>query len=406
MEDLSREPWSWAQNVSRSNSSRGNEISSGNTTFNPLKRNEEVAKVEVAVLVLVLLLALVGNLCVLLAIRTSKHSQSRMYYFMKHLSIADLVVAVFQVLPQLIWDITFRFYGPDLLCRLVKYLQVVGMFASTYMLVLMSVDRCLAICQPLRSAHRRKDRSCVIASWMLSLVFSTPQACIFSLREVGDGVYDCWGDFVQPWGAKAYITWMSLSIYIFPVAILCICYGLICFKIWRNFNLKTRREQLPALNPRAPNGAHLLSRVSSVRLISKAKIRTVKMTFVVVLAYMVCWTPFFFVQMWSAWDPAAPREDMAFIIAMLLASLNSCCNPWIYMFFAGHLFHDLMQCFFCCCRQHLTDSSCSCDRQGRHKSNSSTYVIKNTSSQRSLTHTSSTGGQDTEKPAESRASFL
>ncbi|XP_041673106.1 oxytocin receptor like [Cheilinus undulatus] len=392
MDELLREPSSWAQNVSLGNSTRGGVSQLGNSTVNPLKRNEEVAKVEVTVLFLVLLLALTGNLCVLWAIHASKHSQSRMYYFMKHLSIADLVVAIFQVLPQLIWDITFRFYGPDLLCRLVKYLQVVGMFASTYMLVLMSVDRCLAICQPLRSVHKRKDRYCVIASWMLSLVFSTPQAYIFSLKDVGHGVYDCWGDFVQPWGAKAYITWMSLSIYIIPVAILSICYGLICFKIWQNFNLKTRREHFLSLTPRPSKGAHPLSRVSSVRLISKAKIRTVKMTFVVVLAYIVCWTPFFFVQMWSAWDLAAPREDVAFIITMLLASLNSCCNPWIYLFFGGHLFHDLMQCFSCCCPQYLKSSSCSCDRQCMHKSNCSTFVIKNTSSQRSLSHTSSMGG--------------
>ncbi|KAM6948065.1 oxytocin receptor b [Lycodopsis pacificus] len=391
MEAFLREQNSWEPNVSLSNSMT-NYSNLGNTTVNPLQRNEEMAKVEVTVLVLVLLLALTGNLCVLWAIPTTKHSKSRMYYFMKHLSIADLVVAIFQVLPQLIWDITFRFYGPDLLCRLVKYLQVVGMFASTYMLVLMSIDRCLAICQPLRSVHKRKDRFYVVASWMLSLIFSTPQACIFSLRDVGNGVYDCWGDFIQPWGAKAYITWMSLSIYIFPVAILSICYGLICFKIWQNFNLKTRKDHFVALTQRPSKGAQPLCRVSSVRLISKAKIRTVKMTFVVVLAYIVCWTPFFFVQMWSAWDPAAPREDMAFIIAMLLASLNSCCNPWIYMFFAGHLFHDLMQCFSCCCRQYLPASSCSCDRQCRHQSKSSTCVINNTSSQRSLTHTSSTGG--------------
>ncbi|CAG5980340.1 unnamed protein product [Menidia menidia] len=392
MESLLRELDFWSLNVSWSNSSRGNASHIGNTTVNPLKRNEEVAKVEVTVLVLVLLLALTGNLCVLWAIHTTKHSHSRMYYFMKHLSIADLVVAVFQVLPQLIWDITFRFYGPDFLCRMVKYLQVVGMFASTYMLVLMSIDRCLAICQPLRSMNKGKDRFWVIASWMLSLVFSTPQAYIFSLREVGNGVYDCWGDFVQPWGAKAYITWMSLSIYILPVAILSICYGLICFKIWQNINTKTKRGIFLSPTPRPSKGAYALSRVSSVRLISKAKIRTVKMTFVVVLAYIVCWTPFFFVQMWSAWDPAAPREDMAFIIAMLLASLNSCCNPWIYMFFAGHLFHDLMQCFLCCRREYLTDSSCSCDQQCRHKSRSSINVIKNASSRRSLTHTSSTGG--------------
>ncbi|XP_015248108.1 isotocin receptor-like [Cyprinodon tularosa] len=392
MDELLSAQDAWLQNFSYCNYSHLNKTHPGNNVVNPLKRNEEVAKVEVTVLVLVLLLALTGNLCVLWAIHTTKHSKSRMYYFMKHLSIADLVVAVFQVLPQLIWDITFRFYGPDIICRLVKYLQVVGMFASTYMLVLMSIDRCLAVCQPLRSVHKGKDRFCVIGSWILSLVFSTPQAYIFSLREVGNGVYDCWGDFVQPWGAKAYITWMSLSIYIIPVAILGICYGLICFKIWQNINMKTKREHFLALTPRPSKSAHPLSRVSSVRLISKAKIRTVKMTFVVVIAYIVCWTPFFFVQMWSAWDPAAPREDMAFIISMLLASLNSCCNPWIYMLFAGHLFHDLIKSFCCCCRNYVADSSCQCNQECRHKRGSSTFDIKNGSSMRSLTHTSSLGG--------------
>uniref|UniRef100_A0A3Q3DSJ2 Oxytocin receptor a n=1 Tax=Hippocampus comes TaxID=109280 RepID=A0A3Q3DSJ2_HIPCM len=327
----------------------------------------------------------------------SRH-QSRMYYFMKHLSIADLVVAVFQVLPQLIWDITFRFYGPDLLCRLVKYLQVVGMFASTYMLVLMSVDRCLAICQPLRSLHRRKDRFYVVFSWSLSMLLSIPQMFIFSLREVGSagsGVYDCWGDFVMPWGAKAYITWISLTIYIIPVGILSVCYGLISFKIWQNFKLKTRREQCMSLTPKVGKGGGALARVSSVKLISKAKMTTVKMTFVIVLAYIVCWTPFFSVQMWSAWDHAFSLDDelaMPFIISMLLASLNSCCNPWIYMCFAGHLFHDLRQNFLCCPGRYLNSSRCRCERDldSSHKSISSTLVIKSTGSQRSITQTSST----------------
>ncbi|XP_036958459.1 oxytocin receptor [Acanthopagrus latus] len=393
MESVSNESDFWQSNESWRNSSLANGTGWLNQT-NPLKRNEEVAKVEVTVLALVLFLALAGNLCVLLAIHTTKHSQSRMYYFMKHLSIADLVVAVFQVLPQLIWDITFRFYGPDILCRLVKYLQVVGMFASTYMLVLMSVDRCLAICQPLRSLHRRKDRFYVICSWVLSLLFSVPQMFIFSLREVGaagSGVYDCWGDFVMPWGAKAYITWISLTIYIIPVAILSICYGLISFKIWQNFKLKTRREQCISLTPKTSK-SNTLARVSSVKLISKAKITTVKMTFVIVVAYIVCWTPFFSVQMWSAWDPAAPREAMPFIISMLLASLNSCCNPWIYMCFAGHLFQDLRQNFLCCSAHYLKSSQCRCERDfdSSHKSNSSTFVIKSTSSQRSITQTSTT----------------
>ncbi|XP_012680256.2 oxytocin receptor b [Clupea harengus] len=390
MENFLKDVNIWTVNGTWVNSTSGNETVNGNSSVNPLKRNEEVAKVEVTVLVLILVFALAGNFFVLLAIHTSKRSKSRMYYFMKHLSIADLVVAIFQVLPQLIWDITFRFYGPDFLCRLVKYLQVVGMFASTYMLVLMSIDRCLAICQPLRSLHQRKDCYYVIATWVLSLLFSIPQVHIFSLKDVGNGVFDCWGDFVQPWGAKAYITWISLTIYICPVTILSVCYGMISFKIWQNFRLKTRREQCISLTPRASKGS-ALTRVSSVKLISKAKIRTVKMTFVIVVLYIICWTPFFFVQMWSAWDPDAPREALPFIIAMLLASLNSCCNPWIYLFFAGHLFHDLM-------RRCLRVPPCHCERRPSRKNTyaSSTYVsstacaLKSTGSQRSLTQTSTT----------------
>ncbi|KYO24908.1 oxytocin receptor [Alligator mississippiensis] len=357
-----------------------------NSTTDPLKRNEDMAKVEVAVLCLIFFLALTGNLCVLLAIHTTRHKHSRMYYFMKHLSIADLVVAIFQVLPQLIWDITFRFYGPDFLCRLVKYLQVVGMFASTYMLLLMSLDRCLAICQPLRSLHRRSDRLSVLLTWLLCLLVSIPQIHIFSLRDVGNGVYDCWADFIQPWGLKAYITWITLTVYIIPVLMLSVCYGLISFKIWQNVKLKTAHETNMSLTTNSSGAA--LSRVSSIKLISKAKIRTVKMTFIIVLAFIVCWTPFFFVQMWSVWDKNAPQEASPFIIAMLLASLNSCCNPWIYMLYTGHLFHDLMQRFLCCSTRYLKSRQ-RCDLSGSKKSNSSSFVLsRKSSSQRSFTQPS------------------
>nr|AAQ22365.1 mesotocin receptor [Aquarana catesbeiana] len=373
-------------NNSWGNSSLENRNQSAYFTRDPLKRNEEVAKVEVAVLALILILALVGNICVLIAIHINRRKHSRMYFFMKHLSIADLVVALFQVLPQLIWDITFRFYAPDIMCRLVKYLQVVGMFAPTYMLLLMSLDRCLAVCQPLRSLHRRSDCVYVLVTWIISFLLSIPQIVIFSLTSVGNGVHDCLADFIQPWGLKAYITWITLSVYIIPVLILSVCYGLISFKIWQNIRLKTVCESNLRLSS---NKRATLSRVSSVRLISKAKIRTVKMTFIIVLAYIICWTPFFYVQMWSVWDPEAPKEASLFIIAMLLGSLNSCCNPWIYMLFTGHLFHDLLQRLLCCSARYLKAKQQGSDLSASRKSNSSTFVLsRKSSSQKSITQPS------------------
>ncbi|XP_038668116.1 LOW QUALITY PROTEIN: mesotocin receptor-like [Scyliorhinus canicula] len=310
----------WLLNVSAS-AWLDNSSSHCNGSGQPRVRNELVAKLEVTVLAVILILALSGNLGVLLAIHSNRHKPSRMYYFVKHLSIADLVVAVFQVLPQLIWDITFRFYAPDLLCRAVKYLQVVGMFASTYLLIVMSIDRCLSICQPLKSLQQRSNRAYVLCSWLISLLFSLPQLFIFSLKQVGPGAYDCWGDFIQPWGARAYVTWFTLSVYVVPVLLLLLCYSLITFKIWRNVKLKTQREA------GASRGGAMLSRVSSIKIISRAKIRTVKMTFVIVLAYIVCWTPFFVVQMWNVWDDQAPEESSVFQFLMLqqLHSLRPTC---------------------------------------------------------------------------------
>ncbi|KAK3706052.1 hypothetical protein RRG08_016672 [Elysia crispata] len=87
-------------------------------------RDESLARLEVLVQIIILVLALVGNSCVLTALARRGKAGSRMHMFIFHLSIADLLVAIFNILPQLIWDITETFEGGDLLCRFVKFMQV------------------------------------------------------------------------------------------------------------------------------------------------------------------------------------------------------------------------------------------------------------------------------------------
>ncbi|XP_012616455.2 vasopressin V1b receptor [Microcebus murinus] len=340
-------------------------LSAPNATTPWLGRDEELAKVEIGVLATVLLLATGGNLAVLLTLGQPGRKRSRMHLFVLHLALTDLAVALFQVLPQLLWDITYRFQGPDLLCRAVKYLQVLSMFASTYMLLAMTLDRYLAVCHPLRSLQQPSQSTypLIAAPWLLAAVLSLPQVFIFSLREViqGSGVLDCWADFRFPWGARAYLTWTTLAIFVLPVAMLTACYGLICHEICKNLKVKTEAWRVEGggwrtcdrPSPSAPAVAArgLASRVSSTSTISRAKIRTVKMTFVIVLAYIACWAPFFSVQMWSVWDENAPDEDstdVAFTISMLLGNLSSCCNPWIYMGFNSHLLPRPLRHLACC----------------------------------------------------------
>lgn len=281
-------------------------------------RDEELAKAEIGILAAILVVTMIGNLGVLLAMFRLRKKMSRMHLFILHLGLTDLGVALFQVLPQLIWEVTYRFQGPDPLCRVVKYLQVLSMFASTYMLIAMTLDRYMAVCHPLRTLQQPSCQAyqMIGVTWLLSCLLSLPQIFIFSLTEVrqGSGVLDCWAEFKYPWGAKAYITWMTLCVFVLPVAILTVCYSLICHKICKNLRGKTQScgphtsTLSHAASVEKQAECHPGSRVSSVRTISRAKIRTVKMTFVIVLTYVACWAPFFSVQMWSVWDTNAPDD--------------------------------------------------------------------------------------------------
>ena len=300
-----------------------------NATQAPLQRNENLARIEIAVQAVILFLAIFGNGMVLLVLALRRKKLSRMNLMIAHLSIADLFVAFFNVLPQLIWDITAKFYGGDFLCRSVKYFQVVAMYASSYVLVSTALDRWLVICHPLKSHtwSNRKIHGMVGIAWVLSLFFSIPQTMIFAFREVdpvkNPGYYDCWGDFQPLWTLKLYITWITVAIYVVPFLLLAGAYGRICFVVWRSMQAKE-----PVKTKYPENGSLLKGNVTvdsasrqerngvssnpraHVRGVSKAKVKTVKLTLTVIVCYLICWGPFFVAQMWAAWDPNIPFQGM------------------------------------------------------------------------------------------------
>lgn len=422
----------------------------------PRVRDVGLARAEIAVLGVVLALTTLGNSFVLWVLLRRRKHNAPMHVFMVNLCVADLVVAFFQVLPQLIWDITERFQGPDILCRSVKYLQIVGMFASSYMIVAMTVDRHHAICCPLQAyrggAMSRWNTPAMVA-WGLALVLSLPQVFIFSRSEVSPGVYECWGHFAEPWGLKAYVTWMTFSVFLLPALIITICQIRIFREIHNNIYLKSERMVMAELKKNevlfrfnsfkkdeerssrervrrasaavnrdsrgthhiiksVNNNPHLNSKSEesydyvgaslqysschsdhvtatttlnssecqephtsyelesgSTRCsleypappqqhpstpppsITKAMSKTVRMTLVIVLVYTVCWSPFFIVQLWAAWDPNPPEQaGVAFTILMLLASLNSCTNPWIYTAFSNSVSRELLHLLHCSSR--------------------------------------------------------
>ncbi|KAL4646125.1 vasopressin V2 receptor-like [Arapaima gigas] len=482
-------------------------VVSENATRSPLStppaasiRDQALARAEIGILGLILALTALGNGFVLWVLLRKRKHHAPMHLFMVNLCIADLVVAVFQVLPQLVWDITERFQGPDAMCRLVKYLQIVGMFASSYMIVAMTVDRYYAICCPLqayRGGATSRWNPPIMVAWGLALVLSLPQVFIFSRSEMSPGDFECWGHFAESWGLKAYVTWMTVAVFLLPALIITVCQIRIFREIHDKIYLKSERlvsaemkrnsvmlhfrevrrgqkkerergrraaqggrevrgGHLPRntagnlchihcycplsaatctnpsncarplshgssccsysskeakacpsvlLSTRDPSShsgpsptvtthpvddlqnccpsptlgadtclnsfsyGHICSSSSrclrtpsphaplahsaspSLPSVSKAMSKTVRMTLVIVLVYTMCWSPFFIVQLWAAWDPNAPNQaGVAFTILMLLASLNSCTNPWIYTAFSSSVSCELRALLRCKCR--------------------------------------------------------
>lgn len=103
-------------------------ITANNTTSNQeqTERDATLAKFEIAILSLIFILIVLGNGSVIIALVGARIKIQRMYYFLLHLSIADLLTAFFNVLPQLIWEITVQFHGNNWLCKFVKYIQLLG----------------------------------------------------------------------------------------------------------------------------------------------------------------------------------------------------------------------------------------------------------------------------------------
>ncbi|XP_053551582.1 vasopressin V2 receptor [Bombina bombina] len=314
-------------------------------------RDPYVVKWNIGILALIFAFATFGNCLVLFTLLRRRKHNALMHTFMIHLCLADLVVSFFQVLPQLVWDITDRFQGPDVVCRGVRYLQVVGMFASSYMIVAMTFDRHQAICRPMMTFKKGSARwnVPVCLAWLISAILSLPQIFIFSMKDVGNDVYDCWATFVEPWGVKAYVTWTALVVFILPTLFIATCQVLIFREIHNSLYLGAERS------PGSRRKGKLMGSRNGVPPlvdsgVTSAMSKTVRMTLVIVLIYVVCWAPFFIAQLWNVWKTKQDENNSVMNILMLLASLNSCTNPWIYTIFSSSVSKDVQAILCCMCR--------------------------------------------------------
>lgn len=63
--------------------------------------------------------------------------------------VADLLVGLISVLTDIIWRTTVTWYAGNVACKLIRFMQAVVTYSSTYVLVALSIDRYDAITRPM-----------------------------------------------------------------------------------------------------------------------------------------------------------------------------------------------------------------------------------------------------------------
>ncbi|XP_059353169.1 cardioacceleratory peptide receptor-like [Daphnia carinata] len=313
---------------------------------------------QLAFLWILLILIVVGNMAVLLALGMSSARKSRMNYFIKHLAIADLSVGVISVLTDIVWKITVAWHAGNIACKVIRFSQVLVTYSSTYVLVALSIDRYDAICHPMNfSRGWRRARILVAVAWILSAIFSTPMLFLYEEGLVQEQV-QCWIDMPEPWQWQLYLTLVAVSLLVLPALLIFACYVIIVRTIWVQSAALT--ASMPSANRNNNNtaginrtggsaGTAMLDedqesrRASSRGIIPRAKIKTVKMTFVIVFVFILCWAPYIVFDLLQVYGHIPKSKTMIAVATFIqsLAPLNSAANPLIYCLFSTHLCRNL-----------------------------------------------------------------
>ncbi|RUS73001.1 hypothetical protein EGW08_019233 [Elysia chlorotica] len=129
------------------------------------------------IFVIMFVISFIGNVATLVQMRRLRRRKSTINTLIVNLALADLLVTFFCIAGDTAWVITVQWLAGNVMCKFVKYMQVFALYLSTYITVVISLDRCVAILDPMRrngAAQRVKIMVCF--AWIFSALFSIPQS--------------------------------------------------------------------------------------------------------------------------------------------------------------------------------------------------------------------------------------
>ncbi|CAF0841717.1 unnamed protein product [Adineta steineri] len=289
------------------------------------------------------LLALVGNLCIIYIVLRNRRMHSVTNYFICNLALSDCLVACFAVPFQFQAAVLQKWVLPHFLCKLAPFVQILSIDVSIYTLVAVSLDRYHVMLHPLKPKLSTKSAFIIFfIIWLIALGSSIPSLFFYNVSFTDEYGYQCLpnndqqkqdNSTIKSYDInKIYIVYNIYSQYIIPFIIISCAYFRIASHLYFSKPVGQTKHQ---------------------EVIARNKRKVLKMLFLVVALFLICWFPLQLYNFLNVYKPEI--NDFKHIVVLWLcanwlAMSNSCHNPFIYGLCSAKFnqeFRKLFSCFPC-----------------------------------------------------------
>lgn len=275
--------------------------------------------------IVIFLLAIPGNLVVGLVIGLSKQALPPSDLYLLHLAVADLLLAI--TLPFWATSVTKGWVFGNAMCKIITIAQELSFYSSILFLTCISMDRYMVIVRAVeaRGSNRRflSWGICGVV-WAVGALLSLPSLLNSSFISQNSSQLVC-AELYDPasadeWRLATRILRHTLGFFI-PLAIMLPCYGVTIQRLLRIRGGFQRQ-------------------------------RAMRVIVFVVVAFLLCWTPYHMVVMTDTFFrakivpyqcPARAAVDQAMFATQSLGLLHSCVNPVLYAFVGAKFRTRLLQ---------------------------------------------------------------
>ncbi|KAA0195470.1 Allatostatin-A receptor [Fasciolopsis buskii] len=283
---------------------------------------------------LFLIVGSVGNLLVIIVVLVNAQMRDSTNILILSLAMADFAFIIICIPLTTVIYIVGGWPMGVALCRVYFYLMYVTAFCSVYTLVLMSLDRFLAVVYPMQSIHWRNQTNTVrivLFTWSVVLIANLPLLidAVVVRGPVDGGDSACYTEYcTYAWlvtidektqtardnydKARPFFLIFFLFGYLIPFVVICILYiSLIC-------RLRCRRP--PNIKQSAES--------------RRSKKRVTLLVVTVVVVFGISWLPIHivFLIQYFVGDPNTDFFRIVQILSNSLAYGNSSINPILYAF--------------------------------------------------------------------------